>query len=103
MTWNTGEGCGRCIFACVIRGREVDVVVAKILYMYMRYNCHLISPPLLHCTENPIYVFPEKELRSLSPNSYIHAIYVFPGLVHIFGCSKIDRPILEIYRSLTDI
>ncbi len=25
-----------------------------------------------HCTESPIYVFPEKELRGLSPNSYIH-------------------------------
>jgi hypothetical protein len=24
-----------------------------------------------HCTKNPIYVFPKKELRSLSPNSYI--------------------------------
>jgi hypothetical protein len=32
------------------------------------------------------------------------AIYIFPGSVHIFGCcSKIDRPILEIYKSLTDI
>jgi hypothetical protein len=27
-------------------------------------------PP--HCNENPIYVFPEKELRSLSPNFHIH-------------------------------
>jgi hypothetical protein len=26
----------------------------------------------LHCTENRIYAFPEKELRGLSPNSYIH-------------------------------
>ena len=26
----------------------------------------------VHCTENGIYMFPEKELRSLSPNSYIH-------------------------------
>ena len=26
----------------------------------------------LHCTKNPIYVFPGKELRDLSPNSYIH-------------------------------
>jgi hypothetical protein len=26
----------------------------------------------VHCTENRIYVFPEKELRGLSPNSYIH-------------------------------
>ncbi len=27
---------------------------------------------ILHSTENPIYVFPEKELSGLSPNSYIH-------------------------------
>ncbi len=26
----------------------------------------------VHCTENPIYVFPEKKLRSLVPNYYIH-------------------------------
>ncbi len=25
-----------------------------------------------HCNENPIYVFPEKELRGLSPNFHIH-------------------------------
>jgi hypothetical protein len=25
-----------------------------------------------HCTENPIYVFPEVKLRGLVPNSYIH-------------------------------
>ncbi len=25
-----------------------------------------------HCTENPIYVFPEKELCGLSSNFYIH-------------------------------
>ncbi len=47
-------------------------------------------------------------LRRLSPNfhihvSVIHLYSIFPGSVHIFGCSKIDRPILEIYKSLTDI
>jgi len=26
----------------------------------------------MHCTENRMDVFPEKELRSLSPNSCIH-------------------------------
>jgi hypothetical protein len=26
----------------------------------------------IHCTENPIYVFPEMKLRGLLPNSYIH-------------------------------
>jgi hypothetical protein len=26
----------------------------------------------MHCNENPIYVFPEKELRGPSPNFHIH-------------------------------
>jgi hypothetical protein len=26
----------------------------------------------MHCTENPIYLFPEKKLCGLVPNSYIH-------------------------------
>ncbi len=53
----------------------------------------------IHCKENLIYVYAEKELRGISPNSYIDVTvsdFIFPGSVHIFGCSKIDRPILEI-------
>ncbi len=30
---------------------------------------------LEHCNENPIYVFPEKELRGLSPNFQIHVLW----------------------------
>ncbi len=30
----------------------------------------------VHCTENPIYVFPEMKLRGLVPNSYIHAVFM---------------------------
>jgi hypothetical protein len=37
----------------------------------------------LHCTENPIYVFPEMKLRGLVPNFYIHVsvsnLYI-PGI-----------------------
>jgi hypothetical protein len=60
-----------------------------------------------HCTENPIYVFPEMKLCGLVPNYYIHVsvsdLYtVFPGWVCLFGCSKIGRPIIGKYKSLTD-
>ncbi len=30
---------------------------------------------VLHSNENPIYVFPEKELRGLSPNFHIHDLW----------------------------
>jgi hypothetical protein len=33
------------------------------------YRIRTLEP---HCTENQIYVFPEKELLGLSPNSYIY-------------------------------
>jgi hypothetical protein len=59
----------------------------------------------LHCTENPIYVFPEMKLGGLVSNSYIHVsvsdLYtVYPGSVCLSGCNKIGRPILGIYQSL---
>ncbi len=61
-----------------------------------------------HCTENPVYLFPEMESRGLSdsvPTSTficLLAIYIFQGSVHIFSWSRIGRPIVEIYKSLTD-
>ncbi len=30
------------------------------------------------------------------------AIYIFPGLIHIFSCSRIGRPMVGLYKSLTD-
>jgi hypothetical protein len=60
-----------------------------------RGHCQYTS---LHCTEDPIYLFPEMQLRSLIPNSYIHVsvsdLYI-PSLQ--FGCRKIGSPILAIY------
>ncbi len=59
-----------------------------------------------HCTKNSIYVFPEIKLRGLVPSSFSHVsvsdFYIFPGSVCLFGCRKIGRTILGIYKFLTD-
>jgi hypothetical protein len=54
---------------------------------------------MAHCTENPIYVFPEMNCSASIPIStfmYLWAIYIFPGSIWLFCCSQIGRPILGI-------
>ncbi len=45
----------------------------------------------VHCSENPFYVFPENELRGLSPNFHIYVSVsdLFPGSVLIFSCRRV--------------
>ncbi len=55
----------------------------------------------VHCNENPIYVFPEKELRALNPNFHIHMSVIdlyIPRIGHIFSCNRIGRLIMGIYQ-----
>jgi hypothetical protein len=64
----------------------------------------LCSPP--HCTENPIYVFPEMKLPGLVPNSYIHVsvsnLYI-PRVSLPICPSKIGSNCENtVYKSLTD-
>jgi hypothetical protein len=58
---------------------------------------------LLHFTKDQIYVFLEKEMCSLSPNSYIPVSVSDCGIGPHIWLQKICGPILEIYKSLTDI
>ncbi len=55
-----------------------------------------------HCNKNPIYVFPEKEFRGLSPNFHIHVsvsdLYIPRIGPYIFLYSRLGRPIVGIYK-----
>ncbi len=57
-----------------------------------------------HCNENPFYVFPEKEFRSLRPNFHIHVSvcdeYIYSQDRSTFSCRRIGRPIVGIYQLL---
>jgi hypothetical protein len=60
----------------------------------------------LRCKDNPMFVFPEKKLLGLIPNFYIHISV--SGLYFItigppISCSQIGRPIVGLYKSLTDM
>ncbi len=51
--------------------------------------CFLWLPPM-HCKDTIPKIFPEKELRGLSPNFHIRVsvrIFIFPGSVCLF-CSR---------------
>jgi hypothetical protein len=80
-------------------------VFCERLYIPQIKSLVFLSNSPLHCNENPIYFFPEKKLRGLSPNFHIHVsvsdLYIPRIGPHIF-LRRIGRPIVGIYKSLTD-
>ncbi len=68
-------------------------------------GCGVCSCTAKYNTENSKQIFPEKELRGLSPNFHIHvsvSYWYIPRICLPILCRKICGPILVIYKSLTD-
>jgi hypothetical protein len=76
----------------------------RLFLLFSDYRATVCVPEwIMHC--NSKHIFPEKELRGRSPNSYIHVSvcdFVFPRSACMFCCRKIGGPIEGIYESLTD-
>ncbi len=62
-------------------------------YLLLSYSFNELN---MHYNENLVSVFPEKELRGPSSNFHIHVS------LSIFSCNRISRPVVGIYKSLTD-
>jgi hypothetical protein len=84
--------------------------MAFLVFRPCSLKVNLIAPNariyyLYTAPENPIYVFPEKKLRSLVPYSYTHVSVSDLSNSRIgltILLQQIGRPILGIYKLLTD-
>jgi hypothetical protein len=84
---------GRSLAVILQEGDKGGILLLLLIQPYPAFKNEM------HCSENPIYVFPEKKLRGRRPNFHIYVFvrdFILPQLVHIFSCSGIGRPIVEI-------
>ncbi len=76
----------------------------KFIYLYFYVNLLHQSGtgiPTSHCTENPMYAFPEMKLRGLVSVS-VSNLYI-PMIGPPICCRKIGGPSMGIYKSLSKI
>jgi hypothetical protein len=90
----------------------LPLILVKILIQYFTFcpsTCQpsgLLTSKYDTAMKNPfMYSFSGNCATSIPISSFmcLRAFYILPGSVHIFGCSKIDVPILKTYKSLPDI
>jgi hypothetical protein len=88
----------------------IHLAVLKLFYIVLscRWTGRLdiiIDILYTHCNENPTYVSLFWEQRGLSPNFHIHVSVIdlySPRIGLHISSSRIGRPMVEIYKSLTD-
>ncbi len=62
----------RMIMLLVLVTTKVIMMIIMLMKMAMKTMLAISLMRMVHCNENPIYVFLFSELRSLSPNFHIH-------------------------------
>jgi hypothetical protein len=73
-------------------------------FRYVRLLSRLILLYIRHCKEITIYVFPGtvRPQSQFSHSCVCERICIIPRSVYLFSGSRIGRPIVGIYKSLTE-